>query len=106
MQRIIDREFENLRGSFQSTPEGFSGVFDDVIGREGIKQLGDLVVEGVLEDVNGHLNTVRIRFFFIGNVKFLESLKFRSQSRGVLLVLFFKFGEGLIMIVIKLDQFG
>lgn len=54
---VVEVELERSRHSLQSAPEKLSGLFDDVIGRESVEQLLDLVVEDVLEDTNSQLHT-------------------------------------------------
>lgn len=54
---IVEVELERSWDSFQSAPEKLAGLFYDMIGRESIEKLLDLMVEDVLEDTNSQLHT-------------------------------------------------
>lgn len=105
MNGIINVEFNGFRGSFKSTPKRLSGVFNNMISWEGIQQLSNLVVEGILEEVNGQLNAGFIRSVLVSSVKSFDGLQLASQSRGVLSVLLLEAKQTLFRLIVKLLEF-
>ena len=72
MDGVLEVKVKRSGNSLQTAPEGFSGVFNDVIMREGWKELLDLIIEHILEDVNGQFNAFFIWLFRVGLEKFIE----------------------------------
>lgn len=90
VDRIVDIELKGSGDSLQTAPEEFASVFDDMIGREGIEQLFDLIVENILKDVHTQLHTSLVALGLVGQVQLVQSLQLDPQSSRVLSVLFLK----------------
>lgn len=105
MNRVVQIKFQSNRSPLQSTPEKFSSFFDDVVFREGAQELGNLVEENVLKDIDSQIDTDLIVLGLIGFVQISDSFEFESQSGGVLFILLYQLFDKGIGVLVELGQF-